>query len=70
MALILSDASKLKLNRLCQAQGMSQNEIVNILIEAVDAIELKEMTTERVRTGDKSPRSVLIQPRARWEIRP
>lgn len=70
MAIVLSDASKRKLERLSQAKGMSQNDIVNLLVAAIDDIELMEMQTEHIRTGTVKPRSVTVQSRARWQFRP
>ena len=49
---------------------MSQNDIVNLLVAAIDDIELMEMQTEHIRTGTVKPRSVTVQSRARWQFRP
>ena len=66
---MLSDESKRKLSRLSQAKGMSQNEIVNLLIAAVDDAELLEIQTEWIRTGSVRPRTLTVQSSARWRIR-
>ena len=70
MAIALTATNKEKLDRLALAKNMSQNDLVNLLVAAVDEIELAEMLTERAKTGKARPRAVRIQARASWQIRP
>ena len=69
MALRITPTNQQKLVTLSLDMGISQSEVVNLLISAVDKLELEQIKLERASSGIPKARVVRIRRAASWSVK-
>lgn len=68
MPLQIKNENQKKLADWSNRYSLSQNEIVNLIVSAVDNLILEDMVIERKQGNPPAPRSVKIRKVATWGI--
>lgn len=65
----LTPPNEKKLGELSVALNLSRQELMNLLVSAVDEVEIRAMAVERAVDGTPRPRKVVVRPVVSWTKR-